>query len=74
MKYADLQNKSEKQLRDLIAEKRSALRDLRFQASAGGLKNLRAIREAKKTIARALTVLNAPSKGAEESKEEKTSA
>jgi large subunit ribosomal protein L29 len=60
MKYAELKNKSEKQLRDVIAEKRAELRDLRFKVSGGALKNISAIREAKRVIARALTVLNAP--------------
>lgn len=59
MKYAEIQHKGERELRDTIAQKRAELRDLRFKASAGGLKNTSAIRNAKNVIARALTALNA---------------
>jgi ribosomal protein L29 len=73
MDFKDIQNKSEKDLHDLLIEKRNDVRDFRFRASEGQLKNVRGIREAKKTIAHILTELKnratlAPQKKTEETK------
>ncbi|MBI4427468.1 MAG: 50S ribosomal protein L29 [Candidatus Magasanikbacteria bacterium] len=57
MEFADLKNKSEKELRELLAEKRDELRELRFKAAEKQLKNVQAISKGKKTIARILTLL-----------------
>ncbi|OGH71136.1 MAG: 50S ribosomal protein L29 [Candidatus Magasanikbacteria bacterium RIFCSPHIGHO2_02_FULL_51_14] len=58
MEIADLKRKTEKDLRELLREKRTALRELRFQAGEGQLKDVREIREARKAIAQILTLLN----------------
>lgn len=58
MDFTELKNKSEKDLMEILAEKRSKLRDFNFQASAAQLKNVRAIRKVKKEIAQVLTILN----------------
>jgi len=60
MKLKELQAKSEKQLRKLLDEKRVEVRDLEFKVSDGQLKNVRALRVAKKTVARILTLLANP--------------
>lgn len=57
MDYIELKNKSEKELHDLLQEKRVALRTLRFKAHDGQLKDVRSIRETRQYIARLLTVL-----------------
>ena len=59
MDYKELQNKSLKQLHEMLAEKRDELRELRFKASGNQLKNVRAIRDAKHTVAQILTAINA---------------
>ena len=58
MKYADIHNITEKELRTLLAEKRNELRELRFQASERQLKQIHKIRAAKKMIQWILTALN----------------
>lgn len=61
-KYMDakeLKNKNAADLQKLLSERRESVRDGRFNASAGQLKNVRAIRSVKKDIARILTALNA---------------
>ena len=58
MEIADLKRKTEKDLRGLLIEKRTALRELRFKAGEGQLKDVREIREARKAIAQILTLLN----------------
>lgn len=57
MEFADLKNKSEKELREMLAEKRDELRELRFKTAEKQLKNVRAIRECKKSVARISTLL-----------------
>jgi large subunit ribosomal protein L29 len=59
MDYTELNNMPEKELRELLAEKRHELRELRFQASERQLKQLHKLNDAKKTIARIETVLSA---------------
>lgn len=57
MDYQELNQKSATELRTLLSEKRQALRELRVQASERQLKNVRAIRSARQTVARILTAL-----------------
>ena len=52
-----MKNKSEKELRELLAEQRDELRELRFKASEKQLKNVQAIPKCRKTVARILTLL-----------------
>lgn len=58
MDYKDVAIKGEQELKTLLAEERAKLRGLRFQVSERQLKNVRTIREAKRTIARILTKLS----------------
>lgn len=62
MEISDLKNKNEKDLQELLAQKRDLLRELRFKVSEKQLKDVREIREIKKDIARLLTVLRANKK------------
>ena len=57
MKAKELKQKSEKELQRLLQEDREKLRQLRFDLSAGKVKNVREIRKIKKDIARIMTVL-----------------
>lgn len=57
MDFADLKIKSNKDLQDLLIETREQIRELYFKLSEKQVKNVRAIRELKKTVARILTVL-----------------
>lgn len=59
MEYQDLIHKSESDLATLLSEKRQELRALRLQASERQLKNVRAIRSLRQTIARVLTAVKA---------------
>lgn len=58
MKIFELRNKSEDELKRLLAESREKLRQLRFDIQLKQLKNVREIRKIKKTIAQILTLLN----------------
>ena len=58
MKAKELIQKSDKDLRRLLEEDREKLRQLKFDLSAGKVKNVREFRRVKKDIARILTVLN----------------
>ena len=60
MTIKDLKNKAESQLHSLLAEHRDKIRELRFKVSTGELKTVRKIRDAKKTVAKILTLLNRP--------------
>ncbi|MBI2098924.1 50S ribosomal protein L29 [Candidatus Uhrbacteria bacterium] len=55
--FVELKEKSETELRKLLAEDREKLRDLRFRVSQGAHKAVRDIRKLKLRIARILTVL-----------------
>jgi len=59
MEIKELQQKSDKELAELVQSLRERLRVLRFEASADAVKNVREIREAKKTVARTLTLQKA---------------
>jgi ribosomal protein L29 len=57
----DLKNKNEAQLKDLLNEKREALRVFRFKASGSKTKNVKEARNLRRDIARILTVIKANS-------------
>lgn len=58
MKFSELANKNEADLQKLLTQKRDELRELRFKASNGQLKQVREMRVVRKHIARILTALN----------------
>ncbi len=58
MDFADLKNKNLKELHEFLAEKRELARELRFKVGEKQLKDVRELREAKKMIARVLTLIN----------------
>ena len=58
MDNKELQTKNQKELKKLLAVNQETVRDLRFKDSNKQLKNIRKIREAKRLIARILTILN----------------
>ena len=58
MDFADLKNKTEKELKELLMEKRQQVRELRFKVHEKQLKNVREIKKAKAVIARILTLIN----------------
>ena len=68
MAKLDLTKKSEKQLQDLLAEKRTDLIAAHRSLAAGELPNPRVVANTKRDIARILTVINDPSRN--ESKKE----
>ncbi len=57
MELQELQQKSVQDLRELLAETRQELRELRFKASEGQLKTIHKISATRKTIARILTII-----------------
>ncbi len=57
MKPAELRAMTDDQLRQKLEELRNEVRDLRFAAALGQLKDTSAIRKARKDIARILTIL-----------------
>jgi len=56
MDSKELRQKSEKELLELAVSLREKLRAFRFDVAADSLKDVREIRDAKKTLARALTI------------------
>lgn len=58
MKFKELQGKKEGELQKILNEGREKLRDLRFKVASKQFKDVREVREVKKLIARALTLLN----------------
>jgi len=57
MKRAELEKKSKKELQELLSNDREKIRRLKFDLSAGKVKNVREIRKLRKDVARILTVL-----------------
>lgn len=57
MELKELRTKPEGELHKLLAQTRENFRDLRFKIASKQHKDVREIREVKKTIARILTVL-----------------
>ena len=58
MDTKELRQRTDKELNDLASSLRERLRSFRFDVAADSLKDVREIRDAKKTLARALTVLS----------------
>ncbi len=58
MDFKDLQNKNERDLHELLSEKRKELREMNFKINEKQLKNLAGVKKVKKTVARILTLLN----------------
>jgi large subunit ribosomal protein L29 len=56
MKIQDLRQKTKPELETLLKELREKLRQMRFDLSAGKVKNVREIRMLRKDIARILTI------------------
>lgn len=56
--YKEIQKKSDKDIVAHVNEKRQELRKFRFGTAGAGTRDVRAIRSAKKEVARSLTELN----------------
>jgi len=56
MKIKELREKNPAELKKLLASTRELMRELRFSAASKQLKDVRDLREAKKLIARILTL------------------
>ena len=56
MNIAELRQKSKEELQQLLEDQKNTLRQLRFDLAAGKVKNVRQIRQLRKTIAQILTV------------------
>jgi large subunit ribosomal protein L29 len=57
MDFKEIKTKTEAELHRLLADHRDKLREARFKDASRQLKDVREIREIKKTIARVLTTL-----------------
>ncbi len=62
MTLKELQQKTEAELRTILAEARERLRDLHFRVSQDAHKDVREIREVRTAIARILTLLKQPNR------------
>jgi large subunit ribosomal protein L29 len=58
MKIAELRGKSQEELKDIIMSAKKEQFNLRMQESTGSLENKSGFKEARKTVARAKTLLN----------------
>jgi len=63
MNYKDIAAKNDKDLAELVQSERENLRDVRFGTAGAGSRDLKKVRSAKTTIARALTELSARRNG-----------
>jgi ribosomal protein L29 len=70
MEIKELKEKKENDLHRLLAETRDKLRELRFKDANKQLKNIREIREGKKTVAKILTLFNSKKDIEETSKDD----
>ena len=57
MKLVELRRKQKEELKKILQDNREKLRQLRFDLSAGKVKNVREIRHLKKEIAQILTLI-----------------
>lgn len=62
MKFVELKQKSKEELQKQLQESRDKLRQLRFDLSAGKVKNVREIRQIRRINAQILTLLNVKEK------------
>jgi ribosomal protein L29 len=69
--YKEIQKKNDKDLAAHVAEKREEVRKFRFSVAGAGTRDVRAIRNAKKDIARSLTELNTRAKKTESNENSK---
>lgn len=58
MTTTDLRKKDSTELNALLGEAREKVRELRFKLASRQLKDVRAVRQAKKEIARIATIIN----------------
>lgn len=58
MKTSELRTKSQEELKDIILTSKKEQFNLRMQEATGSLENKQGFREARRTIARAKTLLN----------------
>lgn len=58
MKIAELRGKSKEELKDVVLSAKKEQFNLRMQMATGALENKSGLREARKTVARAKTLLN----------------
>lgn len=56
MKIAQLREKSKEELQQMVEGQKAGLRQLRFDLAAGKVKNVKEIRQLRKTIAQILTL------------------
>lgn len=61
-KMSEIQKKSDRELSDLIKEKREAMRQERFAVAGSRGRNVKSIREARRDVARAMTAARARTK------------
>lgn len=71
MEFKDLAKKEEKDLQQILQELRERKQEMKFKVANNQLKNIREIREVKKTIAKVLFLLNAKIKNSAKTKEVK---
>ena len=62
MKFNQLQQKSETELKQLLVKTREKIRDLRFKIASRQHKDLRDLREARKLVAQIMTLFNSKKK------------
>jgi large subunit ribosomal protein L29 len=79
MKIAELRAKSKEELKDIVLSSKKEQFNLRMQESTGSLENRARFTEVRKTIARAMTIMNEkpgtePKKAAAAPKKEKAAA
>lgn len=65
MKTSELQQKSDKELNELLRESHAKSVELRFNVVGGNVKDVRDLRQTRKTIARAHTLLRQRQEAAE---------
>ncbi len=74
MKTSELRTKSKEELKDIILSSKKEQFNLRMQVAAGSLENKAGFREARRTIARAKTLLNETPKAAKKAAPKKAAA
>ena len=74
MKISELRQRSKSELQKILVDNQEKLRQLRFDLSAGKVKNVREVRRIKKEIARILTLFTELPKEAKVKKRTKFSS
>ncbi len=62
MDFSELKNKNQAELQDILKDKQSELRHLRFGAHSGQLKQVSKFKEVKLIVSRIKTLLNSENK------------